>query len=677
MHKRLFRKALTSIVRCLKFRFFAVSLGIVSVTSFALIFYKGLPWKTSDTHVAELHHRLSVIDVQRILANKAAEESTACKLPVLDPFHPSVVNFMKDLGKLNCEGVSYSSFENNVLRVEGEGIVSAQYRKIERPQGNDFDVVLSDPVQVLNTSGIRASAMDQKGTFSGNVAVDYDFIRVDVKTSSGETKSDVHMRVFPKKEVLEREQKPGGIPLNVAFIMFDSTSHANFKRKLPKTLEYLTKNLNTVFLQGETIVGDGTTAQLCGMFTGIDENKQPEARRRMSGSQPVDRWRWIFRNYKDKGYATMFSEDIPGLAAFNYRLHGFKDPPTDHFSRPFWIETDKILRGKCINNRPAHNVSLNYLLSFFRSYKDRPNFSFLSHAALSHDNVNMIGYIDEDLTHFLQTFQRESYENNTMLIIFGDHGHRFADLRKTIQGKLEERFPLMSITLPKWFLDKYSDLHKNLLQNSRVLTSPFDVYATLRHILSYPQYPSDITTGQSLFSRIDERNRTCASAGVEDHWCPCLDLEAVSLEEPEVTETAKFVVTFINGLTSQNDELRQLCQRLKLKEIKSAFREMPKEAMQRFVDTKRGANDECDYCAVVLGEKSVNTLAKDTLYQLQFVTSPNEGFYEASVRMKKGVPSLVGDISRVDAYRDQPYCIASSHPSLTKYCYCSPKEKVN
>lgn len=104
---------------------------------------------------------------------------------------------------------------------------------------------------------------------------------------------------------------------------------------------------------------------------------------------------------------------------------------------------------------------------------------------------------------------------------------------------------------------------------------------------------------------------------------------------------------------------------------------MPKEAMQRFVDTKRGAYDECDSCGVVLGEKSVNTLAKDTLYQLQFVTSPNEGFYEASVRMKKGVPSLVGDISRVDAYRDQPYCIASSHPRLTKYCYCSPKEEVN
>ena len=42
------------------------------------------------------------------------------------------------------------------------------------------------------------------------------------------------MHVFPNKEVLERRKKPGGIPLNIALIMFDSTSAANFKRKMPK-----------------------------------------------------------------------------------------------------------------------------------------------------------------------------------------------------------------------------------------------------------------------------------------------------------------------------------------------------------------------------------------------------------------------------------------------------------
>ena len=409
------------------------------------------------------------------------------------------------------------------------------------------------------------------------------------------------------------------------------------------------------------------------MLTGIDERKQPEARRRISSSKHVDSWRWIFKNYKEKGYATMFSEDSPYFGSFNYRLHGFQDPPTDHYARPFWIETDKLLKAYCVNNRPSHDMSLKYLLSFFRRYKDRPRFAFSSHAAISHDSINTIGYTDDDLKAFLETFQKESFLNNTLLIIFADHGARFSGLRKTIQGKLEERFPFMSITTPKWFRDKHADLYNNLVYNSRVLTSPFDVYATLRHILSYPQYPSEIITGQSLFSRIDERNRTCASAGVDDHWCPCLDLETVSVVEPAVYESAAFVVNYINNLTSQSDELSRLCQRLVLKEIKTAFREMPKEAMQRFRDTKNAANDACDSCEIVLGDKSENTLVRDTLYQLQFVTSSNEGFYEASVRMTKGVLSVVGDISRIDAYKDQPYCIMETYPLMRKYCYCSPR----
>ena len=110
-----------------------------------------------------------------------------------------------------------------------------------------------------------------------------------------------------------------------------------------------------------------------------------------------------------------------------------------------------------------------------------------------------------------------------------------------------------------------------------------------------------------------------------------------------------------------------------MKEIKTAFLEMPKEAMQRFQNTKQGTTNVCDGCEIVLGDKAENTLARDTLYQLQFVTSPNEGFYEASVRMNNGVPSIVGDISRIDAYKDQPYCIMETFPLLRKFCYCSPK----
>ena len=84
----------------------------------------------------------------------------------------------------------------------------------------------------------------------GKATVKADFVRVDVVTKRGWTISDVHMQVSQKEEVSTRPVKPGGIPLDVALIMYDSTSAANFIRKLPNTLEYLTKNLNSVLLQG-------------------------------------------------------------------------------------------------------------------------------------------------------------------------------------------------------------------------------------------------------------------------------------------------------------------------------------------------------------------------------------------------------------------------------------------
>ena len=167
MSKRLFRKTCSafSMARCLRFRVFVFLLGIVSLASFTLVYNKGFHLSSS---YAELRDRLHLTPtpinkVEEMLVLKEDNGSAACKLPVLDPFHPSVVKFMKDLGKLRCEGKSYSSFENNVLRVEGEDIVSAQYRKIERPRGDDGGVVLSDPVKVQNTNEIRGAAKEQKG----------------------------------------------------------------------------------------------------------------------------------------------------------------------------------------------------------------------------------------------------------------------------------------------------------------------------------------------------------------------------------------------------------------------------------------------------------------------------------------------------------------------------------
>ena len=56
-----------------------------------------------------------------------------------------------------------------------------------------------------------------------------------------------------------------------------------------------------LLILGETIVGDGTTAQLCAMLTGIAEEEQPEARRSEPNATTVDNWRWIFRVLRKQG----------------------------------------------------------------------------------------------------------------------------------------------------------------------------------------------------------------------------------------------------------------------------------------------------------------------------------------------------------------------------------------
>ncbi|XP_031563784.1 uncharacterized protein LOC116299293 [Actinia tenebrosa] len=74
---------------------------------------------------------------------------SACRLPSLDPFHPSLKSLIQELDPLDC-GKLHSSFEKSILHVKGEDVVSVKYRIISRPEMHDFGVKLSDPVEIEN-----------------------------------------------------------------------------------------------------------------------------------------------------------------------------------------------------------------------------------------------------------------------------------------------------------------------------------------------------------------------------------------------------------------------------------------------------------------------------------------------------------------------------------------------
>ena len=128
--------------------FYAVVLAIgTTIVALFLFARRSSPTQLTQFRGTQFRKSLRVKYV-----NNVGNASVACRLPSLDPFHESVLKFVDDLGRLQCEGVSFSSFENNLLRVENEDIVSAQYRKIGRPFGDDINVLRSHPVAVPNVA---------------------------------------------------------------------------------------------------------------------------------------------------------------------------------------------------------------------------------------------------------------------------------------------------------------------------------------------------------------------------------------------------------------------------------------------------------------------------------------------------------------------------------------------
>lgn len=85
-----------------------------------------------------------------------------------------------------------------------------------------------------------------------------------------------------------------------------------------------------------------------------------------------------------------------------------------------------------------------------------------------------------------------------------DHGHRFADIRNTIQGKQEERLPFFSFTFPQWFKTKYSKAYQNFLSNLNKLVTPFDIHATFKSMIHLDKLDEvDVMTRSlSLFRKV-------------------------------------------------------------------------------------------------------------------------------------------------------------------------------
>ena len=500
-----------------------------------------------------------------------------------------------------------------------------------------------------------------------------EFVKVTV-VKDRQLYEEFHAIVIPKEAVIQRAQmaKSGKDRYDIALVMIDSQSASNVKRRIKRVYDYLADDKDSFIFEGHSIVGDGTTAQLSALLTGAFEWDFPESRRGFQGGKPIDDWPFLFKDFANQGYATMFLEDDPVYGTFNYRLYGFQKQPTDHYLRPFWLASkrDYHADGICHGDTPIFTRSFNYLTDFYAHYNSTPKFTLTVLSAMFHDNLDKLTSIEDDLLKFIENSKTKKQFEDTILVLFGDHGARFDGFRESMTGKLEERLPFLSITLPKKFSNANPEVKEAMRQNQKVLTSFFDLHATLKHVLMYPAKP-EVKIGQSIFNGIDPGTRTCEAAGIKEHWCPCLDFEEKNVTDEGIVTMAKAVVDFINvNITGENTLAKTICAELKLDRIQRAGEQKPNEKVRKFKQTSQ--NSKCIECDVIYAENE-RSKQQDLLhaYEIVFSVKPSSAVFEASVTIENNSTVIVNaDISRLNSYGNQPKCLQDQYPLLRKYCYC-------
>ena len=290
------------------------------------------------------------------------------------------------------------------------------------------------------------------------------------------------------------------------------------------------------------------------------------------------------------------------------------------------------------------------LLDFLDKYKEKKFFAFAYYDVLTHDNQNGMSLMKKYVSDIFQKITNTDLHRNTLIVFFSDHGTRISSYVNTNVGFYEARLPSMYIIFPQWFRRKYKQLHGNLQNNSRKLTSNFDVYKTILDVVhgTYRRNSQDKMTNKPGISLLEPfpGNRTCEEAGVPSQWCACVKLVHMPVNSPRI------ILSAIRLVESINRELES-----------KAPGKCIKYKLKRVINAKSPA---------IQGAVKLDTFKTMYTSKTIFVTvkvTPGLGRFRGLVPSEDNFDIQV---ERLDRYGNQSYCIGNDpHLSTSRHkCYC-------
>ncbi|CAN7986434.1 unnamed protein product [Ixodes hexagonus] len=575
-------------------------------------------------------------------------KTPGCKIPDFDPFDDSVRKFYKKVGRYACKGKpSFIRFVNRTTPISDDVALGKTFKLKRR----DIRCVYRE---IYRNESVKIP--DNQFFFTANVTLEFgkplktEYIHVQCFAGNKEFHQEFFLLPLLKDDVEERCERTRqqlndtGSGLNILILGMDSVSRLNFNRHFPATGKYMRDVLKAYELFGYNKVGLNSYPNQTPLLTGLSGAEAQN----MSANKFYDALNFLWKDYRKKGYRTVFYEEQPKYGLYSYLANGLKHIPTDYYARHAIMAIDKSKlknNGYCLGPSPPLDLYLNYMLELIDLLDKRPFFAYVWMSELAHDHLNMAGHSDAPFREAIGKLHERGVLNNTVLVFVSDHGLRFGSLRQTYIGRFEDSLPYGFLVFPDWFLRKHPEFAEGLRVNQKRLATHYDVHATLQQLLS-SSLPKTVTKhGQSLFYELPE-TRTCESASIPSQFCTCVQSEVFPARHPLAQKVARFVITTVNALVEK--EMKGKCEQWKLKSLLDI----------RFYPNESPAD-----------AKGNNT---DSNYWVKFSALPNDALFEAtvkhSVNWKVSDFSLIQQADRLDWYSSHSKCAKGNR--LEKYCFC-------
>lgn len=597
--------------------------------------------------------------------------SEKCKMPSIDPYDREVMQHFK---REKYEPCSTSKPLTRVVFNSTTGkyhlLINQDQVKYYTKSGGQLDCCY----QVIERKSMGEKADQDVGlseclSFRNSAQLPYtaDNILVKCKSKKKQTYINGHPMMPQRPEIQKRlndwrkNNTKTKKPLSVLMIGIDSISRINLIRAMPKTAQYLYDN-EWFEMSGYNKMGDNTFPNLMAILTGYNETVAfSKCSPRKVGA--LDRCPFMWKAFREHGYVTAYAEDESSINTFNYLKEGFEKPPVDYYLRPFLISAEHNLPIKnksglifCLGYQHSADYIYDYALELATRYRDEPYFGLFWANTFSHNDISDCSSMDEKMEEYLKQFAKRGILDRSIVIFFSDHGMRFGPTRKYLSGHLEERLPFMFIWLPPQLKNSHPEFVNALSVNKNRLTNPYDLHMTLKHILelSGRVNKSEPSQGcpkcQTLLETVPQ-SRSCDDVAIEDHWCTCIPYTSIYKGSNVVTKIAKYSINYINEYVAdfKNGSVADRCAQLSLSEVQSAYRALH-------------------------GVDTVTNVTMET-YRIIFITKPNNGLFEATVRYTVETNSMevTGSISRLNSYSSDSSCVSDG--GAKKYCSCGKNSK--